>query len=55
MNKPYKTAVSYGSRAFARGTNETAVFLLFLYDAPYKFNKLYKPAGAYGFLTFFYF
>ena len=35
MNKPYKTAVSYGSRAFSRGTNETAVFLLFLYGAPY--------------------
>ena len=35
MNKPYKTAVSYGSRAFARSRNETAVFLLFLYGAPY--------------------
>ena len=34
MNKPYKTAVSYGSRAFCRGTNETAVFLMFLYGAP---------------------
>ena len=28
MNKPYKTAVSYDSQAFSRGTNETAVFLL---------------------------
>ena len=27
MNKPYKTAVSCGSQAFARGTNETAVSL----------------------------
>ena len=27
MNKPYKTAVSYGSRAFSRDTNETPVFL----------------------------
>ena len=35
MNKPYKTAVSYGSRAFSRGTNETAVFILFIYGAPY--------------------
>ena len=35
MNKPYKTGVSYGSRAFPRNTNETAVFLLVLYGAPY--------------------
>ena len=35
MNKPYKTAVSYGSRAFSRGTHETAVFLLFLYGRPH--------------------
>ena len=35
MNKPYNTAVSYGSRASSRGTNETAVFLMFLYGAPY--------------------
>ena len=35
MNTPYKTAVSYGSSPFSRGTNETAVFLLFLYGAPY--------------------
>ena len=27
MNKPYKTAVSYGSQAFSRGTNKTAVSL----------------------------
>ena len=27
MNKPCKTAVSYGSQDFSRGTNETAVFL----------------------------
>ena len=26
-NKPYKTAGSYGSQAFSRGTNETAVYL----------------------------
>ena len=26
MNKPYKTAVSYDSRAFSRGSNETGVF-----------------------------
>ena len=53
MNKPYKTAVSYGSRAFSRGTNETAVFLQFLYGD--RINKAYKPACAYGFLSFFYF
>ena len=35
VNEPYKTAVSYSSRAFSRGTNETAVFLVFLYGAPY--------------------
>ena len=33
-DKPYKTTVSYGSRVFSRGTNETAVFLLFLYGSP---------------------
>ena len=33
MNIPCKTAVSYGSRAFSRGTNATAVFLPFLYGA----------------------
>ena len=27
MNKPHKIAVSYGSQAFSRGTNETAVSL----------------------------
>ena len=27
MNKPYKIAVSYGSQAFSRGANETAVSL----------------------------
>ena len=27
MNKPYETAVSCGSQAFSRGTNETAVCL----------------------------
>ena len=30
-----QTAVSCGSRAFSRVTNETAVFLLFLYSEPY--------------------
>ena len=35
MNKPYKIAVSYGSHAFSRGSNETDVPLLFLYGAPY--------------------
>ena len=35
MKKACKTAVSRGSRAFSRGTNETTVFLLFLYGSPY--------------------
>ena len=34
-NEPYKTALSYGSRAYSRGTNETTV-LYFLYGAPYE-------------------
>ena len=54
MNKPYKTAVSNGSRAFSRGTNETAIFLLFVsLRCTVLINKRCKPAGAYGFLSFF--
>ena len=51
MNKPYKTAVSYGSRVFSRGTNETAVFYCF--STVHCINKPYKPAGAYSFLSIF--
>ena len=31
----FSTVHRMNSRAFSRGTNETAVFLLFLYGAPY--------------------
>ena len=52
MNKPYKTAVSYGSRAFSRARTKALFFCCF--STVYRINKPYKPAGAYGFLSFFY-
>ena len=57
MNKPYKTAVSYGSHAFSRGTNEIAVKSLFFYcfSTVHRINKPYKAAGAYNLQSFFYF
>ena len=47
MNKPYKTPVLYGSHAFSRGTNETAISRLFLYGA-HVITKPYKTAVSYG-------
>ena len=52
INKPYKTAVSYGSRAFSRARTKALFFCCF--STVYRINKPYKPAGAYGFLSFFY-
>ena len=51
MNKPYKTAVLYGSRVFLEARTKPPVFYCFY--TVHRINKPYKPARAYAFLSFF--
>ena len=51
MNKPYKTAVSYGSRDFL-GARTKPLFFYYCFSTVYYTYKPYKRAGAYGFLSF---
>ena len=52
MNKPYKTAVSHGPRAFLGARTKPPFFYCFC--TVHRINETYKPAGAHGFLSLFY-